>query len=147
MIKFFEFLSVRSPPFLTKGTRRIFNLILLPDTLHSRAGRELQLFLAGGFKIIDWIVEQGLEVMVDLKFFDVPQTVASAVGQLKSHGISFTTVHGNDAILKAAAEAKHDVKILAVTVLTSLDQADLKDLGFQCPVEDLVFSRACVLWT
>jgi len=102
----------------------------------------LQLFLAGGFKIIDWIVEQDLEVMVDLKFFDVPQTVASAVGQLKGHGISFTTVHGNDAILKAAVEAKHDVKILAVTVLTSLDQADLKDLGFQCPVEDLVFSRA-----
>jgi orotidine-5'-phosphate decarboxylase len=102
----------------------------------------LQLFLAGGFDIIDWIVRRGLEVMVDLKFFDVPQTVASAVAQLRGRGISLATVHGNDAILEAAAKAKHDVKILAVTVLTSLDQGDIHDLGFQCSTEELVFSRA-----
>lgn len=102
----------------------------------------LQLFLAGGFEIIDWIVKRNLEVMVDLKFFDVPQTVASAVAQLRDRGISLTTVHGNDAILRAAAAAKHDVKILAVTVLTSLDQGDLRDLGFQCSPEELVLSRA-----
>ncbi len=102
----------------------------------------LQLFLAGGFEIIDWIVKRNLEVMVDLKFFDVPQTVASAVAQLKDRGISLTTVHGNDAMLKAAVDAAHGVKILAVTVLTSLDQGDVKDLGFACSVEDLVLSRA-----
>lgn len=102
----------------------------------------LQLFLAGGFDIIDWIVKRNLEVMVDLKFFDVPQTVALAVSQLKNRGISLATVHGNDGILRAAAEAKHDVKILAVTVLTSLDEGDIRDLGFQCSVEDLVLSRA-----
>ncbi|MEW6378942.1 MAG: orotidine-5'-phosphate decarboxylase [bacterium] len=109
----------------------------------------LQLFLAGWFNIVDWIVQQDLEVMVDLKFFDVPQTVASAFRQLKGHGISFTTVHGNDAILRAAVEARHDIapashelNILAVTVLTSLDQADLQDLGFNCSVEELVLSRA-----
>lgn len=102
----------------------------------------LQLFLAGGFGIIDWIVKRGLEVMVDLKFFDVPQTVASAVAQLKGRGISLTTVHGNDAILRAAGESKGDVKILAVTVLTSLDEGDIRDLGFQCAPEELVLSRA-----
>jgi len=102
----------------------------------------LQLFLAGWFNIIDWIVKRGHEVMVDLKFFDVPQTVSSAVAQLKGRGISFATVHGNDAILKAAAQAKHDVKILAVTVLTSLDEGDMRDLGFQCNPEQLVLSRA-----
>jgi len=102
----------------------------------------LELFLASWFKIVDWLLERDLEVMLDLKFFDVPQTVASAVKQLKNRGISFTTVHGNDAILKAANEAKEGIKILAVTVLTSLDEADLKDLGFQCNVEELVLSRA-----
>jgi len=80
---------------------------------------------------------------VDLKFFDVPQTVGSAVARLRDKGAYFTTVHGNDQILKAAVEAAEGaVKILAVTVLTSLDAGDLKDLGFDCPVEDLVYSRA-----
>jgi orotidine-5'-phosphate decarboxylase len=102
----------------------------------------LELFLAGGFDMVDWITGRGLEVMLDLKFFDVPQTVASAVRQLENRGVTYTTVHGNDAILRAAAEAKKDVKILAVTVLTSLDQGDLRDLGFQCSPEELVLSRA-----
>jgi orotidine-5'-phosphate decarboxylase len=102
----------------------------------------LQLFLAGWFPMVDWIVKRNLEVMLDLKFFDVPQTVAAAVSQLKDRGISFATVHGNDAILEAAAQAGSGVNILAVTVLTSLDAGDLRDLGFQCAVEDLVVSRA-----
>lgn len=102
----------------------------------------LQLFLAGGFGIVEWILARGHEVMLDLKFYDVPQTVASAVKQLRGRGVSLATVHGNDAILKAAAEAKGDVKILAVTVLTSLDEGDLRDLGFQCNPEELVYSRA-----
>jgi orotidine-5'-phosphate decarboxylase len=101
----------------------------------------LELFLAGGFPMVDWLVKRDLEVMLDLKFFDVPQTVASAVKQLKDRGISFATVHGNDAILAAAVAADAGVKILAVTVLTSLDAGDLRELGFQCSVEELVVSR------
>ena len=104
----------------------------------------LQLFLAGWFNIVDWIVHRDLEVMVDLKFFDVPQTVASAVSQLKNRGASFATVHGNDEILKAAVREKKDTRILAVTVLTSLDQVDLMELGFKCSVKELVLSRAGV---
>jgi orotidine-5'-phosphate decarboxylase len=102
----------------------------------------LECFLGGGFPLVEWIIHRGLEVMLDLKFFDVPQTVSSAVRQLNGKGIAYTTVHGNDAILKAAAEARGEVKILAVTVLTSLDQGDLTDLGFQCSPEELVLSRA-----
>jgi orotidine-5'-phosphate decarboxylase len=103
----------------------------------------LQLFLAGWFPIVEWIAERGHKVMVDLKFFDVPETVKLAVGQLKNRHITFATVHGNDPILKAAAEARNEVKILAVTVLTSFGEEDMEDLaGRPCKVEDLVLARA-----
>ncbi len=103
----------------------------------------LQIFMAGGYyDLIEWLRERGKKVFVDLKFFDVPETVKSAVFQLRNKMVDFATVHGNDDILRAAMEAKHRVKILAVTVLTSLDQHDLEDLGFKCTVEELVFSRA-----
>jgi orotidine-5'-phosphate decarboxylase len=103
----------------------------------------LQLFMAGGyFDFVQELVKRGKKVFVDLKFFDVPQTVQSAVSQLKKYGASFATVHGNDAILKAAVNEKNGLKILAVTVLTSLDQADMDDLGFKVDIRDLVRSRA-----
>lgn len=103
----------------------------------------LELFMAGGyFQLLDWLIGKDKKVFVDLKFFDVPETVRAAVRGLKNRGAFFTTVHGNDAMLKAAAEEKGDTKILAVTALTSLDKADLEDLGFQCDVEALVLSRA-----
>ena len=103
----------------------------------------LQLFMAGGYyELIERLTKRGKKVFADLKFFDVPETVKSAVAQLKNRGVTFATVHGNDDILRAAVEHKNEVKILAVTVLTSLDQHDLEDLGFQCEVEKLVLSRA-----
>jgi len=103
----------------------------------------LELFMSGGyFELIKWLNEKGKKVFVDLKFFDVPETVARAVRALNGKGIEFATVHGNDAIMKAAAREKGSVKILAVTVLTSLDRGDLDDLGFDCDVEKLVVSRA-----
>lgn len=101
-----------------------------------------QLFLAGGFDFVDWVIERHLKVFLDLKFFDVPETVRRAVEQLNDRGVACTTVHGNDRMLEAAVEAKGDLKILAVTALTSLDQGDLDDLGFRCNVEELVLSRA-----
>lgn len=103
----------------------------------------LELFMAGEyFELVDWLREQNKKVFIDLKFFDVPATVARAVERLNGRGVTFATIHGNDAIMQAAAEAKRDVGVLAVTVLTSLDQGDLIDLGFQCNVEELVLSRA-----
>jgi orotidine-5'-phosphate decarboxylase len=103
----------------------------------------LELCMAGGyFELLDWLVARGNKVFVDLKFFDIPATVAAAVRRLRNRGVTFATVHGNQAIMEAAAEAKGDVGILAVTVLTSLDRGDLDDLGFKCDVEELVLSRA-----
>ena len=103
----------------------------------------LELLMAGEyFPLLDWLVARQKKVFVDLKFFDVPATVAAAVRQLRNRGVTFTTVHGNQSIMEAAAEAKGDVKILAVTVLTSLDRGDLDDLGFECDVQQLVLSRA-----
>lgn len=104
----------------------------------------LELFMAGGyFELLDWLVVNGKKVFVDLKFFDVPETVRSAVRALAGSGATFATVHGNQAIMEAAAKDKGDqLKILAVTVLTSLDRGDLDDLGFACDVDKLVLSRA-----
>ena len=103
----------------------------------------LELFMAGGyFELLDWMVARDKKLFVDLKFFDIPATVAAAGKRLNGRGVTFTTVHGNQAIMEAAAAAKEDVKVLAVTVLTSLDRGDLDDLGFQCDVQQLVLSRA-----
>jgi orotidine-5'-phosphate decarboxylase len=103
----------------------------------------LELFMSGEyFTLLDWLVARDKKIFVDLKFFDVPATVSAAVRQLQNRGVTFTTVHGNQSIMQAAGEAKGDVKVLAVTVLTSLDRGDLDDLGFDCQIEQLVLSRA-----
>jgi orotidine-5'-phosphate decarboxylase len=103
----------------------------------------LEMMMSGGyFELVDWMVGQGKKVFADLKFFDVPATVGAAVRQLAHRGVTFATVHGNQGIMEAAAKAKGPVKILAVTVLTSLDRGDLDDLGFACDVDKLVLSRA-----
>ena len=114
----------------------------LDDTVHFyKLG--LELFMAGGyFALIDWLRARGSKVFVDLKFFDVPQTVGAAVRRLAERGADLATVHGNDAILEAAVAARGSVKILAVTVLTSLDQGDIEALGFRTDVRTLVVSRA-----
>ncbi len=104
----------------------------------------LELMMSGGyFELLDWMLARDKKVFADLKFFDIPATVGSAVRQLKDRGASFVTVHGNQSIMEAAAENKgDDLKVLAVTVLTSLDRGDLDDLGFACDVGELVLSRA-----
>jgi orotidine-5'-phosphate decarboxylase len=103
----------------------------------------LEFFMAGGyFEFLAWLHARGKKAFVDLKFFDVPNTVASAVRALRKQPASFATVHGNDEILKAAVAEKGDLKILAVTALTSLDDGDLRSLGFSVDVPALVLSRA-----
>lgn len=103
----------------------------------------LQLFMAGGyFELVERLKRQGKRVFVDLKFFDVPETVASAVRALARREVDFATVHGNDSILEAACKQRGHLDILGVTVLTSLDRADIDALGFHCDVEELVLSRA-----
>jgi len=116
--------------------------VLGDDVMFYKIG--LELFVSGGyFELADWLRARGKRVFADLKLFDVPQTVGSAVRQLGRQDVDFVTVHGNDAILRAAAEAADgSLGILAVTVLTSLDRADMEDLGFQADIPAVVLSRA-----
>jgi orotidine-5'-phosphate decarboxylase len=104
----------------------------------------LELFMAAGFfEFLDELRARNKKVFVDLKFFDIPETVARAVRSLAERGADFCTVHGNQSIMEAAAKAKSGgLRVLAVTALTSLDRGDLDDLGFQCDVGELVLSRA-----
>jgi orotidine-5'-phosphate decarboxylase len=102
----------------------------------------MELFPRGGPGLIDKIRAKGAEVFLDLKFHDIPNTVAGAVKSAVALGVKFATVHasGGRAMLAAAAEAAagSGTTILAVTVLTSLDDADLASVGFALPAAEAV---------
>jgi orotidine-5'-phosphate decarboxylase len=103
----------------------------------------MELMMTGDyFDLLDWLVEKDKKVFVDLKLFDVPATVSKAIKRLSNRGAYFTTIHGNQSMMEAAAAEKGDLKVLAVTALTSLDQGDLNDMGFTCDIQELVISRA-----
>lgn len=104
----------------------------------------LELFLAEGPAIVRDYTARGLSVMLDLKLHDIPETVARATARVASLGAGLLTVHagGGQAMLEAAVKAANGMRILAVTVLTSLDEADLLAIGAQPPIEDLVKRRA-----
>lgn len=102
----------------------------------------LQLFMANWFATVDWLVDRGHKVMLDLKFFDIPETVKLAVEQVNNRGVSMATIHGNDPIVKAAVQASGDMKLLAVTVLTSFGEEDMRAMGMTQSIEDLVYYRA-----
>jgi len=103
----------------------------------------MELLMTGKyFELLNWLIEHDKKVFVDLKFFDVPETVGRTIARLSDYGATFATVHGNQALMEKAAQNKKNLKILAVTALTSLDKGDLDDLGFDCDVQDLVISRA-----
>ena len=98
----------------------------------------MELMMTGDyFDLLDWLVKKNKNVFVDLKLFDVPATVSKAVKRLSKRGAYFTTIHGNQSMMEAAAAEKGDLKVLAVTALTSLDQGDLNDMGFTCDVQEL----------
>ncbi len=102
------------------------------------------LYLTGGMQFVQWLQKRGLKVFLDLKLYDVPDTVGPAVRAAAAAGVQMLTVHGNREILQRAGEAAAGtgLYVLAVTVLTSLDQNDLAELGYPAAVADLVLSRA-----
>ena len=93
----------------------------------------LELMMTDGyFDLMDWMLKRNKKIFADLKFFDIPATVGAAVNRLQNRGASFVTVHGNQAIMEAAAKNKgKHLKVLAVTALTSLDRGDLDDMGLR----------------
>jgi len=105
----------------------------------------LELFVIGGTAMVEWLISRGKKVFLDLKFNDVPETVTRATRAAAGMGVSFLTVHGAGPTVRAAVAGRGEnshLKLLAVTVLTSFDAQDIKDLGFPVSVEDLVIHRA-----
>src|SRR6202167_4814891 len=102
-----------------------------------------QLAYAGGLPLVRALAGAGKKVFVDLKLHDIGNTVARGVESVASLGATFLTVHAYPQTMKAAAEARAgSLRILAVTVLTSYDDADLADAGYDATVPVLVAERA-----
>lgn len=101
--------------------------------------------LSGGdyFHVLDELAKRGKKIFADLKFHDVPATVAGAVRGLAQRPVTFATIHCDSrAMLEAAAAAKGPLQLLAVTVLTSNDANDLAALGVAGEPADVVIERA-----
>ena len=95
------------------------------------------------FDLLSWLVERGNKVFADWKLYDIPATVGAAVRQLARSGASFLTVHGDRGVVAAAAAEKGErLKVLAVTVLTSVAPSDLAEMGVTTPLDAFVEERA-----
>lgn len=101
-------------------------------------------FCMGGhyFELLEELRARGKKVFADIKFYDVPATVRGAVANLARSGATCCTLHGVSSIYAGAVPVKGDMKLLAVTVLTSMDKDDIAELGWSGPVEELVSMRA-----
>ncbi len=116
------------------------------SVVYYKVGKEL--FTAAGPAVVRQLVGMGKKVFLDLKFHDIPNTVAGAVKSAAGLGVSLLTVHalGGSKMLKAAADAARESPsrptVLAVTVLTSMSQADVTELGIAGTVEDEVLRLA-----
>ncbi len=104
----------------------------------------MQLQFAGGLQLAAELIAEGKKIFLDAKLFDIDATIEKAVANVVKMGASFLTVHGNEPTIRAAVRGRGgaDLKILSVTVLTSLDHHDLTALGFDCEVGELVLHRA-----
>jgi len=103
----------------------------------------MELYAAAGMDFVRELQGQGKDVFLDLKYFDIGETVKRAVRVVAASGVKFLTVHSSSQVMRAAREGRGDagLKLLAVTVLTSFDQQDLADMGYNRAVSDLVSLR------
>lgn len=104
----------------------------------------MELYAVGGMQLVSEVSALGKKVFLDLKLYDIGETVKRATRQIcRSGHVDFLTVHGSRSVMEAAAEGRGETstKILAVTVLTSFDQEDLGDLGYSVAIADLVALR------
>jgi orotidine-5'-phosphate decarboxylase len=103
----------------------------------------MELYAAAGMEIVRELLAQGKDVFLDMKFYDIGETVKRAVAQVARTGVRFLTVHGSVPVMRAAVAgcAGSNLKLLAVTVLTSFDEQDLADLGYPCACSELVAMR------
>lgn len=103
----------------------------------------MELYAAAGMPIVHELLDRGKSVFLDLKLYDIPETVKRTVARVATTGVRFLTVHAVGSVMRAAVEGKgaSDLDLLAVTVLTSFGREDLDDLGYSCEVSDLVAVR------
>lgn len=119
------------------------NLVATLDDAVSFYKIGLELAMSGQFfELMRWLLDNGKRVFADLKFYDIPATVAAATRQLADSGATLLTVHGDRKIMQAAAQAKGELKIVAVTVLTSIGPEDLREMGVVTDLSTLVLERA-----
>ncbi len=149
-------MSASHPSQAIPARQRLIVAVDVPDAQSARALVEelgpacefykigLELAMSGSyFELMDWLLAKNKRVFADMKFYDVPATVSAAVRQIRDRGASFLTVHGDRAIMEAAAAEKGEtLQVLAVTVLTSLDKNDLEQMGIRDDVQTLVLRRA-----
>src|SRR5439155_15417884 len=104
----------------------------------------LEVYTAAGPEMVQRLIAQGKRVFLDLKFLDIEETVRRATARVAEMGVEFLTVHANRKALVAAVQGRGEsaLKLLAVTVLTNFDSQDLRDMGIQRSVQDLVTARA-----
>jgi len=103
----------------------------------------MELYAAAGMPFVQELRAQGKDVFLDMKFYDIPETVRRAVCVVARTSVRFLTVHGSAPVMQAAVEGRgaSNLKLLAVSVLTSFDRQDIADLGYPCDVSDLVDLR------
>jgi len=104
----------------------------------------MELYAAGGMDLVKQVSAFGKKVFLDLKLYDIGETVKRATRILCQNGlVQLLTVHGSSSVMKAAVEGRGNAgtRLLAVTVLTSFDETDLRDLGYTVPVSELVALR------
>jgi orotidine-5'-phosphate decarboxylase len=104
----------------------------------------LELYTAAGMETVKHLLGEGKQVFLDLKMYDIPETVARAVDLVALSGVRFLTVHAVSSVMRAAvaARAGSRLQILGVTVLTSLTAEDMDDQGYDGTVASLVERRA-----
>lgn len=140
-----------------KGQDRLIVALDLPDVRSARSlvstlgptvrwykiGMEL-VFSGEGLPFARELVREGKSVFLDMKLLDIPNTVSRAVSNISRLGVTMTTIHAYPQTMRAAAEAARgtDLKLLGVSVLTSLDEEDLEQTGYALPLGDLVQQRA-----
>lgn len=102
------------------------------------------LMTPGADRLIDGLKAAGHRVFLDAKMYDIPQTVERGVAAVAGRGVDFLTIHGDEAIMRAAVRGRGqaDLKLFAVTVLTSLDDTALAEMGFAHTARALVARRA-----
>ena len=104
----------------------------------------MELYAAEGMTFVQELIASGKHAFLDLKLYDIGETVKRATARIAQTGVRFLTIHGSNAVMRAAVEGRgaSNLQLLGVTVLTSFDQEDLTELGYPCKLLDLVVHRA-----